>query len=384
MSCGPRSEIEIQLPRKSRQPAQLTNGVLALFAIAAGLSVANIYCAQPLLDAIGHDFAISQVSVGFIMTVTQAGYAFGLFFIVPLGDLLDRRRLVVGQLLISVVALVAVGLAPTFAVMLCAVFLVGLLAVVIQVLVAYAATLASPEERGSVVGKVTSGVVTGILLARTVAGSLTDLAGWRSVYLVSAGLLLLMAAALWNTLPAGANPHAPRSYVQLLASIFSLWTNEPLLRIRAGLALFLFAAFNVLWTPLVLPLSSPPISLSHTAIGSFGLVGAAGALAAARAGRLADRGLAQWTTGTALILLVVSWLAISQLHRSLVLLIPGIILLDFAVQAVHVTNQSMLFARLPEARSRLAAIYMIFYSIGSGSGAIASTWIYAHRGWTGV
>jgi predicted MFS family arabinose efflux permease len=202
--------------------------------------------------------------------------------------------------------------------------------------------------------------------------------------LLSSGLLLVMATALWKTLPPGANPDAPRSYAQLLSSVFALWMHEPLLRVRAGLALLIFAAFNVLWTPLVLPLGSSPISLSHTAIGSFGLIGAAGALAAARAGRLADRGYAQWTTGAALILLLVSWLAIGQLNRSLALLIPGIILLDLAVQAVHVTNQSVLFARLPEARSRLAAAYMIFYSIGSGSGAVASTWVYAHAGWTGV
>lgn len=378
------SERENQAPTNRHQPGPLTKGVLALFAVAAGLSVANIYCAQPLLDSIAHDFAISQASIGSILTVTQAGYALGLFFIVPLGDLVDRRKLVVSQLLVSVVALVAVGLAPSIAAMLCAVFFVGLLAVVIQVLVAYAATLARPDERGTVVGKVTSGVVIGILLARSVAGVLTDLAGWRSVYFVSAALLLLMAGALWKALPSGANPHAPRSYAQLLSSVFSLWRNEPQLRVRAGLALFLFATFNVLWTPLVLPLAAAPLSLSHSAIGSFGLIGAVGAFSASWTGRLADRGYAQWTIGTALVLLVVAWLAISQLHRSLALLIPGIILLDLAVQAVHVTNQSVLFASLPEARSRLAAVYMIFYSIGSGSGAIASTWIYNRAGWIGV
>jgi predicted MFS family arabinose efflux permease len=366
------------------EPTHLSNRVLVLFAIAAGLSVANIYCAQPVLDAVARDFAISQASVGSVITFTQVGYALGLFFIVPLGDFLDRRRLIVSQLLISMFALLAVGFAPNIAVMLAAIFVVGLLAVVIQVLVAYAATLASPEERGSVVGKVTGGVVAGILLARTMAGTLTDVAGWRSVYLVSAVLLLCIAFALSKVLPAGANPDAPRSYRQLLASVLSLWINEPFLRIRSGLAMLIFAAFNVLWTPLVLPLSSPPISLSHTVIGSFGLSGAAGAFAAARAGRLADRGYAEWTTGSALLLLVASWLAIGDLRRSLLVLTLGIILLDFAVQAVHVTSQSMLFARLPEARSRLVAVYMIFYSIGSGAGAITSTWIYAHTGWTGV
>jgi predicted MFS family arabinose efflux permease len=383
-ACLTRCENQKSFPLNRETSFVLTQSLVLLFAVACGLSVANVYCAQPLLDAIARDFGVSQASVGLVLTVTQAGYALGLFFIVPLGDLLDRRRLVVGQLLISVLALITVGLSPNIAVMLCGVFVIGLLAVVIQVLVALAATLARPEERGGMVGRVTSGVVIGILMARTVAGALTDIGGWRLVYLASASLLLMMAVALWKALPPGGNPDAPPSYAQLLSSVFTVWAQEPVLRVRAGLALLIFGVFNVLWTPLVLPLSSPPISLSHTAIGLFGLVGAAGAMAAARAGRLADRGLAQWTTGIALVLLLASWPAISLLHRSLVALVAGIAVLDLAVQAVHVTNQSIIFARLPEARSRIVASYMAFYSIGSGTGAIASTWAYAHAGWSGV
>ncbi len=369
---------------KPASAGRLSRGLVLLFAMACGLSVGNVYCSQPLLDAIGRDFGISQASVGLVVTVTQAGYALGLFLIVPLGDLLDRRRLIVSQLLLSVLALLAVGLAPNIAVMLCGVFVVGLLAVVIQVLVAFAATLAGPKERGRIVGRVTSGVVIGILLARAVAGALTDLGGWRLVYLTSAALLLAMAAALWRALPPGANQQAPPSYARLLASVMTLWTGEPLLRIRAGLALLIFAAFSVLWTSLVLPLSSPPVSLPHSVIGLFGVVGVAGASAASLAGRWADRGLQQRTTGAALMLLLASWLPIGHLHRSLISLVIGVVMLDFAVQAVHVTNQSMLFARFPEARSRLVAAYMMFYSIGSGAGAMASTWAYARAGWMGV
>jgi predicted MFS family arabinose efflux permease len=365
-------------------PLALTRPVVMLFAVACGLSVANIYCAQPLLDTIGRDFGINQACVGLVITVTQAGYALGLLFIVPLGDLVDRRRLIVTQLLISVLALVAVAMAPNFAILLSSVFVVGLLAVVIQVLVALAATLAPPGKRGSVVGTVTSGVVIGILAARSVAGALADMGGWRLVYLVSAALMLLMAGVLWKTVPAGANSGAPASYMELLFSVATLWAREPLLRIRAGLAFLIFAAFSVLWTSLVLPLSSPPLSFSHTAIGLFGIAGVVGALAAAHAGRLADRGLAQWTTGVALALLFAAWLPIGYLHSSLMALIGGVLMLDFAVQAVHVTNQSMIFARLPEARSRLVAAYMAFYSIGSGTGSIVSTLIYAHAGWRGV
>ncbi|WP_240343936.1 MFS transporter [Paenibacillus sp. SYP-B3998] len=355
-----------------------------LFAIACGLAVANIYYAQPLLDTLASEFGITRSSVGIVITVTQICYALGLLLLVPLGDLLNRRRLIAGQMLFSVLALIAVGTATTSTMLLIGMATVGLLAVVTQVLVAFAAALAAPAERGRVVGLVTSGVVIGILLARTVAGVLTDLAGWRSVYLFSSALMMIMAVVMLRLLPNIKNERASLSYSQLLLSVLALFVQERILRIRAVLALLIFTAFSILWTSLVLPLSSPPLSLSHTAIGAFGLAGAAGALAAARAGRLADRGLGQLTTGVALSLLLVSWLPINYTGYSLFALIIGVILLDLAVQAVHVTNMSMIYTVRPEARSRLTAGYMIFYSIGSATGSIASTSIYAYAGWNGV
>ncbi|MEK5025280.1 MFS transporter [Paenibacillus sp. FSL M7-1046] len=355
-----------------------------LFAIACGLAVANIYYAQPLLDAIADEFRIPHSSAGIVITITQACYALGLLLLVPLGDLLNRRALIAGQMLLSVLALILVGTASSSIVLFIGMATVGLLAVVTQTLVAFAATLAAPAERGRVVGLVTSGIVIGILLARTFAGLLTDLAGWRSVYIVSAGLSLFMAGVLFRVLPHDEHERESLSYLQLLRSTLTLFLQERVLRIRAALALMIFTAFSILWTSLVLPLSAPPLSLSHTAIGAFGLAGAAGALAAARAGRLADRGLGQRTTGAALILLLVSWLPISYTEHSLWALIAGILLLDLAVQAVHVTNQSMILSVRPEARSRLTAGYMIFYSIGSATGSIASTTIYEHMGWNGV
>ncbi|MEK3718403.1 MFS transporter [Paenibacillus sp. FSL R7-0333] len=362
----------------------MSRKVALLFAITCGLTVANIYYAQPLLDAISSEFGITHSSVGIVITVTQICYALGLLLLVPLGDLLGRRWLIAGQMLVSVLALVVVGTAPTSMVLFIGIATVGLLAVVTQTLVAFAATLAAPAERGRTVGVVTSGIVIGILLARTFAGALTDLAGWRSVYLVSAGLTLIMAGVLFRVLPQSEPRRESLSYPQLLRSLFTLFAQERLLRIRAVLCLLIFAAFSILWTSLVLPLSAPPLSLSHTAIGAFGLAGVTGALAAARAGRLADRGLGQKTTGVALTLLLLSWLPISYTTHSLLALIAGIILLDLAVQAVHVTNQSMILNLRPEARSRITAGYMVFYSIGSATGSIASTSIYAYAGWTGV
>jgi predicted MFS family arabinose efflux permease len=260
----------------------------------------------------------------------------------------------------------------------------GLLAVVVQVLVAFAATLAAPAERGRVVGAVTGGVVIGILLARFVSGVLADLCGWRSVYLCSAGLMLIMAGLLLRALPRHRSNVAALSYLKLLRSMAALFREEPILRARAVLALLIFASFNVLWAPLALPLGAPPFSLSHSAIGLFGLAGVAGALAAGRAGRLSDRGLGQWTTGLSLGLMLAAWLPIAFMSVSLWALAVGVILLDLAIQAVHVTSQSLIFAVRPEARSRLVAGYMVFYAIGSAGGAIASTSVYAMAGWPGV
>jgi len=364
--------------------APLSRGVVLLFAAAAGLSVANIYFAQPLLDAMARDFSISPASIGIVVTLTQIGYAAGLVLIVPLGDRLDRRRLIVGQGLLSALGLTAVALAPTAAFLLAGMVAVGLFAVVVQVLVAYAASLAAPAERGQVVGRVTSGVVLGILFARFVAGLLADLGGWRLVYLVSAVVTLLVAGLLWRILPRHAAPSGAPSYPRLLRSLVTLFAEEPVLRLRAMFALLIFASFSVLWTALVLPLGAPPLSLSHTQIGLFGLAGVAGALAAGRAGQLADRGHAQRTTGVALALMLAAWLPIALLGTSLYLLILGVVVLDFAVQAVHVTNQSLIFAVRPAARSRLVAGYMVFYSIGSAAGSIASTMTYAAAGWPGV
>lgn len=305
-----------QADRVADAPA-LSRAVALLFSVACGLAVANVYFAQPLLDVIADEFAISRASIGIVITVTQIGYGLGLLLVVPLGDLLDRRRLVLGQSLLSVLALLAVTLAPNGAVLLGAMWAVGILAVVTQVLVAYAAILADPAERGRAVGIVTSGIILGILLARTVSGTLSDLFGWRSVYAVSAVATLIVAGLLSRNLPRQAKPGARISYPRLIGSVFLLFAQEPVLRIRAVLALLIFAAVTVLLTPMVLPLAAPPFSLSHTQVGLFGLAGAAGALGASRAGRLSDRGLAQRTTGIGLAIMLFSWVPIALLPYSI-------------------------------------------------------------------
>ncbi|MFB7938068.1 MFS transporter [Streptomyces sp. NPDC056049] len=369
--------------RRTPDP-DLPRGLVVLFALACGSAVANVYFAQPLLVTMGHDLAMSPALVGGIVTLTQVGYGAGLLLLVPLGDVVARKRLVVAQLLLLVVALVAVATARTALVLLAGTAAVGLLAVVTQTLVAFAASLAGPARRGGVVGMVTSGVVIGILLARTASGLMADLAGWRSVYLASAQLTVLLALVLHRTLPHPAAAPARLRYGQLLRSTFTLFATERLLRHRALLGLLIFAAFSALWSSVALPLSEAPYALSHTAIGAFGLVGAVGALAATAAGRLNDRGLSRRTSGIGLALLTASWLPLAFTRDSLWALAAGVVVLDLAVQAVHVTNQTLIYELRPDAGSRLIGGYMVFYSIGSATGALAATSLYAAAGWGAV
>lgn len=373
--------IALLYPVSTLEPSKTT---LLVLAATCGMSVANIYYAQPLLDEIAATFAIQPASIGWVIALTQAGYALGLLFIVPLGDLVDPRKLAVTQTFLSALALTIAGTAQHAYVLFGAMVAVGLLAVVVQVLVAFSATIATPERRGHTVGFVTSGVVVGILSARFVSGLLADLGGWRSVYLVSAVLMLGMSASLASLLPRNTSVSTRESYGMILRSIPALFLRDQFLRVRAILALLIFASFSTLWTALVLPLRAAPLFLSHTQIGLFGLAGLAGALAANGAGRFADRGIGQQISGIALVVLTCSWLPIGLMHSSLVALIAGVVLLDLSVQAVHVINQSLIFAAYPEARSRLVGGYMLFYSVGSGIGAISATTLYALFGWRGV
>ncbi len=362
--------------------APLSPRILFLFSLTCALAVANVYSAQPLLASMAESLNVLPGSMGAVITATQTGYAVGLIFLVPLGDRINRKMLVIVQLMLSVLALTAAALAANFTMLLGAMLLVGLMAVVAQLMVAWAATLAAPELRGKVVGSVTSGIVLGILFARFVSGAIADLAGWRAVYLTAACLLLLISLTLARVMPATTTATARMSYLSLLLSVFRLFITEPQLRKRGILALMIFAAFSMLWTSMVMPLSA--MSLSHTQTGMFGLAGVAGALAASRGGLWADRGIGQRATGLALALLTLSWLPVGLLEIALGWLVLGIIMLDFAVQTVHVINQSLIIAARPDAASRLVGAYMCFYSLGSALGAIAATQLYALWGWHAV
>ncbi|VWC04582.1 membrane protein [Burkholderia pseudomultivorans] len=367
------------------EDGRLSGARVALLAVCCAASVANVYYAQPLLDSIARDFGVSDAAIGGVITATQLGCALALLFVVPLGDLLNRKRLISVQLVLLAAACIGVAASTARIALLAGMVALGLLGTAMtQGLIACSAALAGAGERGRVVGAAQGGVVIGLLTARSLAGVVTDLAGWRAVYLVSGALAIAMLVALSRLLPARDAPRERIGYAALLRSMVSLLRDERTLRVRGAIALLMFAAFGIFWSALVLPLSAPPHAMSHTQIGAFGLVGALGAAAAARAGRLADRGLGETTTGAALALLACSWLPIAFAQTSIPLLVVGIVLLDVGGQAVHVVNQSMILGARADAHARLVGCYMLFYSAGSGFGAIASTLTYAHAGWTGV
>ncbi|MGD8161703.1 MFS transporter [Pantoea sp. FN0307] len=361
----------------------LSPTLVALMSIATGLAVASNYYAQPLLDTIARSFSLSVNQAGFIITTAQLGYAAGLLLLVPLGDRLERRGLIVGMSLLAAGGMVITALSDNLGMMLLGTALTGLFSVVAQLLVPLAATLAAPEKRGKVVGTVMSGLLLGILLARTVAGALAQLGGWRAVFWVASLLMVLMALALWRGLPRYRQT-VELSYPQLLGSIFRLYAQSRVIRTRAVIGCLSFANFSVLWTSMAFLLAAPPYGYSEGEIGLLGLAGAAGALAARQAGSLADQGKARLTTTLGLLIMLGSWGLTALGAHSLLALIAGIILLDQAVQGVHITNQSVIYRRMPEARNRLTAGYMTSYFIGGAAGSLISASAYHFAGWYGV
>ncbi len=360
---------------------ELTLGLRMFFATVCAVAVATIYAAQPVLAGIGRDLGVPEADLGWIVTAGQLGYLAGLVALVPFGDALDRRRLISGHLLLAAVGVTLAATATQTWLLLAGLAVAGLFAVVVQTTVAYAAALSTPEDRGRTLGMVTSGVVVGILGSRVAAGTLAAVWGWRSVYAGLAVLLVALAGLVPRLLPP--DPRREQTdYLDVLTSLARLF-RERLFVSRGLIAFFLFASFGTLWSGLALPLTAAPWHLSTAQIGLFGIAGLAGALGAARAGRWADSGLASAVTGGALALLTVSWLAIGHASWSLVLIVVGVIVLDFAVQAVHVSNQHLLTTAHPHRTSSVIGGYMFFYSLGSALGATATTAVYSLAGWTG-
>lgn len=368
---------------EKRGEYRLSATLVLLMATATGLTVASIYYAQPLLDAIRLTLGMTVSGAGMIITTSQLGYAIGLVLLVPMGDLFERRRLVVLMMLGIAASLTGIGFASNAASLLFLSAVVGALSVTAQILVAFSADLAGPAERGRVVGTVMSGLLLGILLARTVAGILAQAAGWRMVFWSAAAIMFLIAGIMHKKLPV-LSPQIRLSYPELLRSIPPMFKEYGILRLRAIYGAIAFAAFSTLWTPLAFLLSAPPFNYKPGAIGLFGLAGVAGAMAASVAGRLADRGLAPKTTKAAIVLLIVSWLPIWWGQHSTLLLILGLLFLDLGVQGLHITNQSEIYRMRAEARNRLTSFYMSCFFAGGVLGSSLSSLAYEYAGWNGV
>lgn len=357
---------------------------MLLAAFASGWAVASVYFAQPLLDEIGRDLGLSPRALGLVGAFTQAGYALGLIALVPLGDKLDSRSLIVVQTTLLGFTLLGVAGASNRWTFLGGMFATGTLGVVAQLHVAHMAAQATPQQKGRVVATITTGIISGILLARAAAGLAADLSGWRAIYAVAGVITLtvaLLVARLYPRQPSRA-PEVP--YMRLVASVFTLIRDEPVLRIRGTLALLIFMAVTLVWTSMALALRAGAEPMSHSQVGAFGFAGVVGALGAMRAGRSADRGEAQRTTGLALGVMLLSWSATAALAQSPWALAVGMVMIDFGLQAVHVSNQGLIYQTRPQAQSRLTAGYMVFYAVGCAAGSLLSTQAYALGGWTAV
>ncbi len=367
----------------TQPPGPLTRPLLVLIAVATGAVVANLYYAQPLLHQVALDFHTGSGLASLIITATQVGYAAGLLLIVPLGDLYVRRVLVVRIFAVAAVALVACAVAPDIWIFGLASVAVGAASVAGQVMIPFAADLAPAERRGRVVARIMTGLLLGILLARTVSGLVAEVAGWRSVYWLSAGLMVVFAAVLWRALPTE-GPRPRMRYGSLVASSLRLLVDEPVLRRRAWHGACAFACFSVLWTTIAFLLSGAPYHYSSALIGLFGLVGAAGILAANLAGRLADADRSTASTLVAGVLLIGSFGLLWFGRSSLAALIAGIVVLDVGTQGMQITNQAIIYTLRPDARSRINSAYMVCYFVGGAVGSVTAGVLFAADGWSGV
>jgi predicted MFS family arabinose efflux permease len=361
----------------------LSRALILLMATATGLAVASNYYAQPLLHSIAQHFGLTTATAGSIVIAAQLSYGAGLLLLAPLGDLFEQRRLIVSMIAIATVGLLISAFAPSLMWLLIGTTLTGLFSVVAQVLVPMAAGLSDPSERGRVVGTLMSGLLLGILLARTAAGFMATLGDWRSIYLLAAALMALSAIALARALPER-HQHAGLKYPALIGSVVRRVVDEPVLRLRSLLGLLSFCLFALFWTPLAFLLAAEPYHYSDAVIGLFGLAGAAGALAANWAGRLADRGKGSLGTTVGLLALVLAWVPLAFAQVSLAALLIGVLVLDLAVQLVHVSNQNAVIALRPEARNRLNAGYITCYFIGGALGSLLGTQLFQAHGWNGI
>ncbi|RAN74790.1 MFS transporter [Bacillus sp. SRB_331] len=364
---------------------EISSGLIILLATACGIIVANLYYAQPLIGVISNVIGLSNSSAGLIVTLTQIGYVVGLLFLVPLGDIVENRKLIIILLFLSAVALTATVFVKSAILLLVASFFIGLGSVAAQVLVPFVSYLSSEDARGRVVGNVMSGLLLGIMLARPISSLVADIWGWNAIFALSATVIIVLAFVLLKVLPTR-KPTEKTNYTALLSSMWQLLRTTPILRRRAIYHACVFGAFSLFWTTVPLLLSSPAFHFSQTAIALYTLVGITGAIAAPIGGRLADLGWTRPATGIALTVVIISLLLPliiqSSSHIGIAVLVIAAILLDMGVSANLVLSQRLIFSLSPEIRSRLNGLFMAIFFLGGAVGSFIGGWAYALGGWS--
>jgi predicted MFS family arabinose efflux permease len=367
----------------TEQEQRINSTLVVLMAVAIGVIVANLYYLQPLLQQVRAGFHVSTASTSLLITLIQVGYVIGLFFILPLGDLFVRRTLIVTIFLVAALAMASASFIHSFAIFAMLTVAIGLSSVAGQVIIPLGADLAPDAQRGRVLGRLMTGLLGGILLSRTLSGAVSEAIGWRGVYRVSAGLLVVMAVVMYFALPQERSRDR-FEYRHLATGGITMMRDSALLRRRGWLGGTAFGAFSVLWSTLAFQLSSAPFHYSSGVIGLFGLFGLAGIVAANVAGRLADQGRTKLATVSSAFLTVIAFAVLSVGHHNVWLIVVGVILLDAGAQGIHVSNQSIIYAIAPSQRSTINSIYMVCFFTGASIGSLASGYAFAHYGWNGT
>lgn len=357
--------------------------IVWVMAATCAFAIANVYYNQPLLAVIGQSFHVSVQQVGFIPMLTQIGFATGLLLIIPLGDVMERRQLIVTLSAATACALAAAAISPNLLWLVVSSGVIGVTTNIPMLIVPFAAQLAGSKEQGKVVGIVMGGLLIGILLARTVSGFIAASLGWRAMYWIAAGLMIALAVVVAALLPKS-QPSSKLSYYQLMRSLPGLIQRHPVLRESSIIGAMLFGGFSAFWATLVFLLEKPPYHYESDVAGLFGLVGIVGAMAAPVAGKLADKGSGRQTVGLAVVITMSSFLVFWLFGYHLWGLIVGVILLDLGVQAGHVTNQARIYTLPPETHSRLISIYMVSYFLGGALGSFLGAYGWSVWKWSGV
>jgi predicted MFS family arabinose efflux permease len=371
------------MDRNVEETIVLRRPLVLLMAIAAGMTVANLYYAQPLLEELSRFFHVSHSAIGIAAMLIQVGYALGLLFLVPLGDIRERRSLIITVLLCSIGALLLISFSSGMGLFLFSSLLLGTTSIVPQLVVPFAAQLAPPHERGKAIGNVMSGLLIGILLSRTLSGVVGTALGWRAVYRLAAAMSVLLAIAFSLTLPRS-RPDSAMGYGALMRSIGSLFRSERVLREASLVSAGMFGAFSAFWTTLSFLLKSPVYNLGAEVAGLFGLIGVAGALTASVVGRATDRVSPRFTLTIAILLSALSYICLGALGHRIAALVGGVIALDIGMASGHISNQARIYALDPAARNRINAVYMVTNFIGGASGSLLGAFSWGLLGWHGV